>query len=455
MTRVAIIGGGITGLSTAYYLKQLDSNVEVDLYEASDRFGGKVKTYRDEDYTLELGPESYLGRKVIMTELAKSLGLEDELVRNQVGQSYIYANNRLHPMPGGSILGIPTEIVPFMKTGLLSPQAKVRAGMELFVPKTTDRVDISLGQFFRQRLGNGVLENIIEPLLSGIYGGNIDRLSLESTFPMFRDQVIQQGSLIKGMAETKKARRGQSSTDGGQFLQFKSGLESMIDALVEAVEEMGVNTHLNSKVDYNYDGQHQVIVNDDVVAYDNVVITTPHQVFKRWFSDDAMFTWFNQMPSTSVATVLLVFDESQVHNEHEGTGFVVARNSDVHITACTWTNKKWPHTTPEGKVVLRAYIGKPDDPIVEHATDDELVNIALSDLNEVMTIDGRPERSFVTKLVRSMPQYEVGHKRYMDILKSHINQQYPGLIITGASIDAVGLPDCVGFGKASAEQILT
>ena len=147
--RIAIIGAGITGLSAAHYLRKEDSDLKIDVYEQSDRVGGKIKTYSKDGYTIELGPESYLGRKTIMTELAEEIGIADDLVTNKTGQSYIYSHNKLYPIPGGSIMGIPTEIKPFLKTQLISPLAKARAGLDYFLPVKPMHTDISIGHFFR------------------------------------------------------------------------------------------------------------------------------------------------------------------------------------------------------------------------------------------------------------------------------------------------------------------
>ncbi|WP_425262436.1 protoporphyrinogen oxidase, partial [Staphylococcus saccharolyticus] len=186
--KVAIIGAGITGLASAYFIKNEDPSIEVTIFEAFNRPGGKIQTYRKDGYTIELGPESYLVRKKIMTDVAKDIGLENDLITSTTGQSYIFAKNKLYPIPGGSIMGIPTDIKPFITTRLISPIGKLRAGLDLFKKPIEMNGDISVGDFFRQRLGNEVLENLIEPLMGGIYGSDIDQLSLMSTFPSFKEK---------------------------------------------------------------------------------------------------------------------------------------------------------------------------------------------------------------------------------------------------------------------------
>lgn len=458
--KVAIIGAGITGLASAYYLKHYKPDVDVTIFEATNRPGGKIQTYRNEGYTIELGPESYLGRKTIMTDIAKDIGLGDDLITNETGQSFIFAKNKLYPIPGGSIMGIPTDIKPFLKTKLISPLGKLRAGLDLVIPPIQIDDDISVGEFFRRRLGNEILENLIEPLMGGIYGTDIDRLSLMSTFPNFKEQEETHGSLIKGMQHEKaqriKQRQLYPGAPKGQFKQFRHGLSSFIEALAENIESKGVTIRYQSPVNdihINKDN-YEIVTDQGSEQFDGVLITTPHQTFMKWFNHDEAFKYFNQMDSTSVATVVFAFDEKDIENTYNGTGFVIARTSKTDITACTWTTKKWPFTTPKGKVLIRAYVGKPGDTVVEDHTDEEIATIARRDLNKMMTFKGDPEFTIVNRLTKSMPQYHIGHMSQIRKIQQHVKQTYPALRITGAPFEAVGLPDCIQQGKNAVEELL-
>jgi oxygen-dependent protoporphyrinogen oxidase len=454
VTKVAIIGAGITGLSSLYYLVRDNNDTSVDLYEATERAGGKVKTHQRDGYTIELGPESYLSRKKVMTELAEEIGMGADLVRNETGQSYIYANHRLNTVPAGTMLGVPTEIEPFMKTDLVSWAGKLTAGLDLL--RKPDRLykDVSVGRFFRQRLGDEVLEKMIEPLLSGVYGTDIDKLSLMSTYPYFKEREQKYGGLIKGMIKEKAPKENKKKI--GQFFQFKNGLQSFIDQLKEKGESLGGRVHLNSDVSAieKQGDAYTLTVNGEDKEYDKVIITTPHFQYKRWF-DDKELEYFNHMTATSVATVVMAFDDSQVKNDIDGTGFVVSRTMDTAITACTWTNKKWLHSSPEGKTLLRAYVGRPGDFIVQEKNDDEIVRLARKDLDKIMTINGDAEFTIVTRLERSMPNYHVGHKEIIDYIHRYMSEQYPGVYLIGASHYGVGLPDCVQTAKDTAFKILS
>lgn len=458
--KVAIIGAGITGLASAYYFKHYNEDIDVTIFEATSRPGGKIQTYRREGYTIELGPESYLGRKTIMTDLAKDIGLEDDLITNQTGQSYIFAKNQLYPIPGGSIMGIPTDIKPFLKTRLISPLGKLRAGLDLVIPPIKIENDISVGDFFRKRLGNEMLENLIEPLMGGIYGTDIDQLSLMSTFPDFKYKEESYGSLIKGMKHEKRERTRKRQLDTsvpkGQFKQFRHGLSSFIEALAKDVEQKGGHIKYNTPVEdiHIHNDKYEIVTHNSRDTFDGLLVTTPHQTFMKWFNHDSAFKYFNTMDSTTVATVVFAFDEKNIENTYNGTGFVIARTSHTDITACTWTTKKWPFTTPKGKVLLRAYVGKPGDTVVDDHADEEIVNIARRDLSKMMTFKGEPDFTIVNRLPKSMPQYHIGHMTQIRNIQNHVKRQYNGLRITGAPFEAVGLPDCIQQGKNAVEELI-
>ncbi|MBI5975799.1 protoporphyrinogen oxidase [Staphylococcus canis] len=462
MTSVAIIGAGITGLSSAYFIKKHYPNIDVTIYESTDRPGGKIKTLKKDGYVIELGPESYLGRKTIMTEVANDIGISnDEIVTNQTGQSFIYANNQLYPIPGGAILGVPTDIKPFVTTSLISLKGKLRVLKDLNMKPLPMTDDMSIGYFFRSRLGNELLEKLIEPLLSGIYGTDIDKLSLMSTFPQFKTLEEKHGSIIKGMKEVRKERQKDESKNRvgaqGQFKQFKNGLNYFIDKLSQWITEHGVEIRYNTPVQdltATQQGYHLKLNDDKTEFFDGVIITTPHQVFRNWFKKDPVFDYFNKLEASSVATIAMAFDDSKIENKYNGTGFVVSRTSEAHITACTWTSKKWPHTTPKGKTLIRAYIGKPGEQIVENHSESELVEMAQQDLAKMMTFHGEPDFTIVNKMIQASPQYHVGHINNIKSIQQHIFDNYQHLQITGAPFEAVGLPDCIKQAEKAVHQLM-
>ncbi|MFB6465241.1 protoporphyrinogen oxidase [Cytobacillus sp. Hz8] len=463
---VVVVGGGITGLSTAFYLqkKARENNLllDVKLVEASARLGGKIQTYHKDGFVIEKGPDSFLERKQSASRLAKEVGLEKELINNATGKSFVLVQDRLYSMPGGSIMGIPTQIAPFVTTGLFSFPGKLRAAADFILPRSNPTEDQSLGQFFRRRLGDEVVENLIEPLLSGIYAGDIDQMSLMSTFPQFYEVEQKYRSLVLGMKKSSPApkkkpeEKAQSSTKKkGMFLTFKTGLQTLVEAVEAKLEPNSVIK--GTKVEHiDKDGTkyHIQLNNGEILDADSIVLSIPHKVVPSIFSQYEFFQPFNHVPSTSVATVALVFPQKAIKKDIDGTGFVVSRNSDYTITAVTWNHKKWPHTTPEGKVTLRCYVGRAGDETVVELSDDQIVKVVLEDLNKTMDITMEPDFFVVSRWKEAMPQYTVGHKKRMETIKKHLQEELPGIFLAGGSYEGLGIPDCIDQGEAAVVKVL-
>ncbi|WP_226576797.1 protoporphyrinogen oxidase [Halobacillus litoralis] len=458
--RVVVIGGGITGLTSAYYLqkeaREKGLPINVQLIEASDRLGGKIQSMKKDGFTIERGPDSFLARKESAGRLAHEVGLGDELVPNGTGQSYILVDGKLHKMPSGSFMGIPTRVRPFLFSNLFTPAGKARAAMDLIKSKKTVDGDQSLGLFFRRRLGNQVVENLIEPLLSGIYAGDIDQLSLQSTFPNFYDLEQEHGSLIKGLRKTrpiKKPKKGEQKPS--MFRTLEHGLSSLVEA-VEARLDPG-SVHKGTRVNHieKQSGRYHLLLNDGTVKEaDAVIMAAPHFAVQRMLSQYDFLAPYKETNATSVANVAMAFDASAIKKDIDGTGFVVSRNSDFRITACTWTHKKWPHSTPEGKVLLRCYVGKPSDQEVVHLSDEEIQKIVLDDLNKTMDITAKPDFAVVTRWYDAMPQYKVGHKERLTKITQQMEEELPGVYLAGNSYRGIGLPDCIDQGEAAVQKVL-
>lgn len=459
--KVVIIGGGITGISAAYYLqkeaREKGLPIDVRLVEASHRLGGKIQTVVRDGFIIERGPDSYLERKQSATRLVKEAGMESKLVNNTAGKSYVLVQDRLHPMPGGSVMGIPTQLAPFVTTGLFSVQGKLRAAADLVLPKSNPEEDQPLGSFFRRRLGDEVVENLIEPLLSGIYAGDIDQMSLMATFPQFYQVEQKYGSLVLGMKKaTPQAKKKTSGTKSkGMFLTLTSGLQSLVDGIEAKLEVgsvlKGIRVDRIKKVDKGYKLE---LNNGESLKADAIVSAVPHHVTHAMFQQYDFFDAFEQMPSTSVATVALTFPKEAVEKDINGTGFVVSRNSDYSITACTWTHKKWPHSCPEGSVLIRCYVGRPGDEAIVDLSDDELTKIVLEDLNRTMNITMDPNFVVVSRWKESMPQYTVGHKQRIQTINEHVTKELPGVFLAGASFEGLGIPDCIDQGEAAVKKVL-
>src|SRR5699024_10968578 len=252
---------------------------------------------------------------------------------------------------------------------------KLRAGFDLVLPRSHASGDQSLGLFFRRRLGDEVVENLVEPLLSGIYAGDIDQLSLMSTFPQFSKVEKEHRSLILGMKKTtQEAKKTQlQAKTQGKFLTLNGGLQQFVDAFEEQLEDVNIVKGIRVvTLDQQASGAYELqLSNGQMLEADQVVLTVPHFTLTNLLPEEITAAEkFRHIPSTSVANVAMAFDEADINNELNGTGFVVSRNSNYTITACTWTHKKWPHTTPDGKVLLRCYVGRAGDETVVDLSDD-------------------------------------------------------------------------------------
>lgn len=443
LKHIAIIGGGITGLAAAYYAKQ--QGARVTLYEANDRLGGKIKTIYRDGFVLECGPDGYMARKPTLTDLITELGLEEQLVRSKTGTSYIYVRQKLRQMPDGSVMGIPTKFWPMVKTDLFTWRGKFRAGFDLVLPRVYHGTDISLDTFFRTRLGSEVVESMIEPLLSGIYNGTLQDMSIESTFPQFITIEQKKRSLILGMkALTPPVQAGAKPREAGKFLSLQNGLGTLIEALRPAIDHLYLNTRVAAI------RPHEVVRSDGTVeTFDGIILaTSPEALGPVLGLTEA--EQLSALKRTSSLTVLAAFKETDVA-ALDGTGYVIAKGEGNALTACSWMHKKWPHMAPKNKALVRVYIGADHVPSLLHEADERIAAFALNELRKIQPV-GKPLFTKVERHLDTMPQYEVGHQAYVRAF-NRVIAELDGVEACGAILDGVGLPDCVDSAKRAVERL--
>ncbi|HEY9576113.1 MAG TPA: protoporphyrinogen oxidase [Pseudobacillus sp.] len=452
--RVVVVGGGITGLTAAYYLQKAAKTnklpLAVTLIEATPRLGGKIRTVKKNGFIIERGPDSFLARKESAVRLAREAGLGDQLITSKAGRPYVLANGKLHPIPEGSVIGVPTKITPFVTTNLFSVAGKVRAGVDFFLPKTDLKNDLSLGGFFRRRLGNEVVENLIEPLLSGVYAGDIDKLSLMATLP----QLHEMGQKHRSLILTVKQMSSALANEAGGFLTPKGGLEELAEGIEERLEGGSVLKGIRVKrIEKREDNQFILSLNDGrKIIADGVILTTSHLTLPSMMPQYRFFDVLKDMPAMSVATVTMAFPEEAVSQHIDGLGFVVSRNSDVTITECTWVHKKWPHAVPAGKALLRCYVGRAGDEAIVDLSDAEIEQIVVEDLKRVIALSEKPDFTVVSRWKQAIPQYTIGHKERIETIEEQMHQKLPGLFVAGSSFRGIGIPDCIEQGEAAAQK---
>ncbi|MEK4329623.1 protoporphyrinogen oxidase [Paenibacillus sp. FSL R7-0312] len=467
--KVVIIGGGLSGLSAAYYVRKFYREAgiqpEIILVEKDKCLGGKIETLHRDGFVIEKGPDSFLARKTAMVDLARELELDHELVTTNPNakKTYILQRGKLHPMPAGLVLGIPTELKPFLKSGLVSFSGKMRAMMDFILPPRRSSEDESLGDLIERRLGTEVLENMTEPLLAGIYAGDMRKISLQATFPQFGEVERQYGSLIRGMTTGRKPAETHTGTKKSAFLTFRQGLQSLVHALIHDLQDAqqrtgtgavsikvrsgaGVSAEASTAPRYEVE-----LDNGELLQADDVYVTVQNFAAAELLRPHVDVSALDAVNYVSVANVVMAFTKKDIVTEYDGSGFLVPRKEGRNITACTWTSTKWLHTSPDDKVLLRCYVGRSGDEQNVDLPDEALAELVRKDLKEIMGITAAPLFTEITRLRHSMPQYPVGHPGRIAGLRSELEEKLPGVYAFGAGYDGIGMPDCIKQAKLTAE----
>ncbi|QZT35525.1 protoporphyrinogen oxidase [Caldalkalibacillus thermarum TA2.A1] len=463
--KAVIIGGGISGLSAAYYLQQKAEEaglpVDITLLEKDRRLGGKIDTLHQDDFIIERGPDSFLARKWPVIELSQELGLDQEWVPTgpKAKTTFIVRNKKLHALPPGLMLGIPTRWTPFLKTGLISPWGKARAALDLILPKRKETTDESLGHFLERRLGKEVVSQLVEPLLSGIYAGDAYALSIQATFPQFQQLEQKYTSLIKGMMITqrqmKQTKQLPDLAQKSMFLSFKGGLSTLVKGLASALKKAQLRTQTEVKGVHKTGSGYRVQLGDgQSLDADALVLATPAFVTARLLEDPELRQLLAPIRYVSVANVVLTFNQEDVSIPLAGSGFVVPRKEGYTVTACTWTSSKWPHTAPEGKVLVRVYVGRSGQEEIVEQDDEHILAVVRNELQDLTGLGARPIFYEVNRWFHSMPQYQVGHIERLEQLTEKLSVSHPGLYLCGAGYRGVGIPDCIGQAKQAAQNVI-
>ncbi|MFC4597980.1 protoporphyrinogen oxidase [Cohnella hongkongensis] len=466
---IVVAGGGITGMSAAFYavkyLAERGGPVDVVLVEKSRRLGGQIRTLRRDGFVIEQGPDSFLARKPSVLALARELDLEAQLRATnpnpQAKKNYILHKGKLHEMPPGLVLGIPTALSPLIKTGLVSPLGKLRAAMDLLLPGRKDDGDESLGSFIKRRLGREVLDNMTEPLLAGIYAGDTEALSLQATFPQFRQIEREHRSLMLGLLKGKKnapatAAELPTIARGSLFLTFERGLSTMVDRLEQSMPTVRKLTGSGiGRIVRESEGYKLTLECGTELRADGVILALPASATARLVADIPEAAWLETIAYASVANLALAYREADVPRRLDGSGFVVPRREGRLITACTWSSSKWPHAAPPGKVLLRTYVGRANAQEWLGMTEEELVAGVRADLKATMGITAAPLFIEISRCLRSMPQYPIGHRDRLKELRARLAIERPGMWLCGAGYEGVGIPDCIEQGRRAAEHAVS
>lgn len=462
MKRLVVIGGGIAGLSAAYYASRLPG-VQVTLCESSDRWGGKIVTERipfdGGQFIVEGGPDSFLATKPWAVALCKELGLSERLHGTNLHQknTYILNRNRLLPLPDGLATMIPTDMRAIFESQLLSWFGKARMGLDFLLPPKVVNGDESLGVFISRRFGREAYENLIEPLMSGIYAGDGDQLSLASTFPHLRDLERNSGSLVRGAFKMRTQSNGKSFQGSRSvFLTPITGMAEIVETLINYLTSNGVVLRLNTRALQITNSQFPYEVeleNNDTLTTDSVVLTIPAFAAGQMLAslNPSLAADLQTIPYVSTATVSLAYRQSDIPRELDGYGYVIPRREDRRALACTWTSSKFSHRAPEGYALLRVFLGRAGQDLSWNEL--ELLAFAREELRQTLGITSAPlfERAFQWE--QAMPQYNLGHPEILKRIDAAL-ENHPGLALAGNGYRGIGIPDCIHSGELAVQKIL-
>ncbi|WP_033543819.1 protoporphyrinogen oxidase [Planococcus sp. CAU13] len=458
MKKVAVIGGGITGLSVMHYLQQLNKEknlgLELTLIEKDAELGGKIRTVRDGEFIMETGADSIVARHASVWPLVEELGLVDRVVYNGTGISYLYTDSGLHPIPKDTVFGIPMSEEALFSSTLISEEGKQEALKDFETKNGHFTRDSSIGEFLERFLGKELVEKQIGPVLSGVYSGKLHDLTLASTLPYLVDYKNEYGSIIKGLEANKTKFQGAANK---KFLSFDEGMAVLIDRLEETLEDAIILKGAEvASLGKNGELVTLSLADGRAVDADYVIITTPHHLAQQLLDVKELEPEFNQLHNSSLISIYLGFDVPDAQLPADGTGFIVSENTDLRCNACTWTSRKWTHTSTGGKLLVRLFYksSNPGFDELKNMTEQQLVAVALEDIRKSLKLEVEPVTLEVTGWNGNMPNYNMNHKAAVESLERKLVEQLPGVRLAGASYHGVGIGACIQNGKELAETLV-
>ncbi|MEE9165458.1 MAG: protoporphyrinogen oxidase [Nitrospinota bacterium] len=461
--KIAVIGGGIAGLSAAYVLeKEAADNgisIEIDLIEKQGRIGGNILTEQVDGFIVEGGPDCVFSEKPASLKLCEKLGLEEELLktREEKKGTYVYWNNKLHDLPEGVILMIPTMIMPILFSSLISFPGKMRMALEPFIPKRTNPAEESLSHFVTRRLGKELLNKIAEPLVAGIHAGNPETMSINASFPRFVELEQKYGSLIRGMLSRRKEMvsmmKGRT-LKYTMFMTLKKGLQELTDNIQNTLRSTTklTDNEVVAVIKKN-SGYEASLKAGDIKFYDSVIIATPSYITATLVRgvDSHLADKLLEIPYVSTATVSLAYSASDVNHIKNGFGFIVPGISNRKIMAATYTSNKFSYRAPEGSMLLRCFVGGAQNEDLVFLDNKEMIKMVQTELKDIVNIKAKPIFTKIYRWEKAMPQYVIGHIGRIKKIEE-LTAKHPGLYLTGSAYNGIGISDCITTSYKVAEE---
>lgn len=487
--RVAVIGGGISGLAAAFRLTEQSSKsnpIDVTVFEANDRAGGVFGTVQRDGYLVETGADMFITNQPAAVDLCERLKIADQLIPtdSRYRGSLVLRRGRPLPIPEGFMLLSPSKVGPVLRSPVFSPLGKLRIGLEYILPRKRGNAEESLAEFVRRRFGREAFERLIQPLVGGIYTADPEKLSLKATMPRFLDMEQQWRSLIR--ASRKQAAESASESDSGSgaepvgsgaryglFTAPRDGMSVLTDALVNVIRQKGTlrtgtrveSVRRNSNGDFVLDvrprnGEPETETCDAVI----VALRTHHaaSLFEQKGRADPtcgipdvsrLTELLRSIEYSSAAVVLSGHQLQEIRHPLNAFGLVVPHCEGRRILAVSFTSRKFPGRAPEGRVLLRTFVGGALQPEMLEHSDDELERIVREELESILGVAGEPDFVQVARYQDSMPQYHLGHLDRVSAIESLVNQ-VDGLDLVGNAYRGVGLPDCIRYAESAADRLV-
>ena len=462
MTRIAIVGGGISGLAAAFQIEQQrrsGQDVEYTLYDASSRLGGVLRTEYIDGCVVEAGPDSFVTEKPWAAELARLVGLGDQLIGSNDAdrKTYILTRGRLVEMPDGLMFMVPTKILPTGLSPLFSWGTKLRMTRELFHPPRAVDHDESVADFVERHYGREMVDRLADPLLSGVYGGESASLSVRAVLPRFAEMERTHGSLGRAMLAARKNMKasGPKKPAPTLFTSLRNGMQHLAETIVGLLAPSSLLTNTTVQAIQPEAGGWLVSAGLRSDHFDGVIIALPGSAAANVLrlSSAELAGELAAVQYTSSITVGLGYGHDVRQSLPPGFGFLVPRSEGKRLLAATFVHNKFPHRAPEDRALLRCFFAGSNAENVWPLSDEKIIGIVRNELQQIVGLRAQPLFARVYKWKSAMAQYGVGHLQRLERIE-HLRQQLPGLALAGNAYRGIGVPDCVRSGMDAAKHLL-
>ncbi|MBT0664098.1 protoporphyrinogen oxidase [Geobacter pelophilus] len=463
MKRAIVVGGGISGLATAYLLgekaRSAGLELEVMLLEKEKRTGGKILSIKDNGFLCEWGPNGFLDNKPQTLELCRQAGADSQLLRSNdnARKRFIFSEGVLHRLPENG--------PSFLASKLISWPGKLRLAMEPLIPQYQGEIDETLAAFGRRRLGDEALRKLIAPMVSGIFAGDPETMSLKSCFPRIAELEAQYGGLIKAMIKLAKKKKqdiaegkvvASAAGPGGVLTSFRGGIQDLTDILSARIGEAAVTLDEQvEKVAKGSTAPYRVISDRGELEADAVVLATPAYATAGMLQglDAGMAALLNEIPYATMTVVCFGYRRERISRDLDGFGYLIPKQEGKNILGTLWDSSIFENRAPEGHVLLRSMMGGACFPEYINLPDEEVQKRVQADLKTIMGINEPPDFVKIFRHEKAIPQYTVGHAKRLAGLEEQA-KAHPGLILTGNSYRGIGLNDCVAAAQRASDEAI-